>query len=78
MYKSQKMWRIEESYGKALPALLTELFDRLHTAEAVCAELDISHRTLVDWLDQFGLERVRQIRHITTLRARDEALASTG
>lgn len=76
MDKTQTMRRIEKEYGTEFPALFFDLFDRLKTTEAVAAELDISYPTLVDWLDHFGLERVREVRHITRLRYRPEAVAT--
>lgn len=76
MDKTRAMRLIEREQGGELPAILFDLFERFHTSEAVCQELGISYPTLIDWLQQFGLERVREVRHITKLRPRGEEVAS--
>ena len=77
MAKTKTQNRIEEKYGKPIPAILIELYERLQTTKAVCEKLDITHLTLMVWLEQYELERVHEVRHVTTLRPRSEELAST-
>lgn len=47
---------IETRYGKPMPILLPELFERLGSQKLVCEELKINRVTLSGWLKDLNLK----------------------